>query len=160
MVLRKWNAASLWLSLINIYDCRRKLNNGNRVILNSQWSWLTGLTTNSESENWESCEDWQCGFTIHFPIHFLWCMRPLILASQNAIVTTSLTYFTHFLFLCDWLSEGRFLFWRRHGLCPKILALESSIISLLSVSRVHYLPLTDSLHDLIIWVFFILGAKD
>lgn len=133
MVLRKWNTASLWLRLINIYDCRRKLNKGNGVILNSQWSWLARLTTNSESWKWRLTVWFQ--FSFPHPLS-LCCMRPSILASQNAIVTASLIYFRHFLFLCDWLSEGRYLFWKRHGLCSKMLALESSIIVLLGVSRV------------------------
>lgn len=134
-----WNTASLWLSLINIYDCRRKLNKVNGVILSSLWSRLAGLTTNSEArKKWECCGDGWCGFSfLHFPIHFLCYVRPLMLTSQHAMVTASLIFYLRFLFLWDWLSEGRFSFLRGRGLCPKTLALEPSVIALLGVSMVY-----------------------
>lgn len=110
MDLRKWkdrNAGALWFSLINIYDCRRKLNKANGVILNSLWSWLAELTTDSEARTrdlWEWCD-----------FSFLHVTDPCSLLcetsnreSQNVTVIVSTYLLCTFSCLCDWLSKRIF----------------------------------------------------
>lgn len=138
-----WNAASLWLSLINIYDCRRKLNKASGVILNSLWSQLAGLRTNSEarSEGVMGTVWFQFSSFPHPFFYAAWDLQPWQLRMLQWL-TASLTFFSRFLYLCDWISEGRFSFLSFFffgvcvgaGLCPKVLVLEPSIIALLSVA--------------------------
>jgi hypothetical protein len=110
MVLRKWkdwNASFMWFHLINIYDCRRKLNKANGVILNSLWSWSAGLTTNSEARGASALG--MCDFSfLHFPLSFF-----MLSETSNADIlecdsnSSHLSLSAYFLCICDWMSEGR-----------------------------------------------------
>lgn len=149
MVLRKsmdWNAASLWLSLINIYDCRRKLNKANGVILNSLWSQLAGLRTNSEARSKSVVGMvWFQFSSFPHPCFMLHETSNPDISECYSDWLLHLPFLPHcFLDFCDWISEGRFsflsffFFWcgGDAGLCPKMLVLEPSIITLLSVAMV------------------------
>lgn len=148
MVLRKgkdWNAGSLWFSLINIYDCRRKLNKANSVILNSLWPRLAELTANAEARS-ESAVGMAWFQSSPFPQSIFYAAWDLHYWHLGMIqrLTVSLIFFACFLCLCDWLCEGRFFWFWQGVLCPKMLALKPSIIAPLGISWVciyHFLIL-------------------
>lgn len=114
MVLRKWkdwNAGSMWLHLINIYDCRRKLNKANGVILNSLWSWLAGLTTNSEARNASTL--WACVASV-FIFYAEWCLQyhlGTLWWSFSLVMHVSLS-----LWLVVWRKSFFFWGWRDRGM--------------------------------------------
>lgn len=154
---RDWNSGSLWLTLINIYDYRRKLNKANSVILNSLQSWLAGLTTKSgaRSEGVVGTTPLRFSLVLWSTFPAAWDLPRWYLSMTG---TAALTFMACFLCLCDVVSEGMFASFKRGGLCPKILALQPCVIALLSVSR---LCIYHSLNLCMVWwpEFFHLGAE-